>query len=430
MREAVAAIITFEDEVFVIKRQNYLSAFPGYLSFVGGKVDEIDHDDNPAINHVQGIDKYLMNTLCRELDEELNITAGELLALSLSVKKLGVFVSPEVMPRRFKTHFIHIDLNTRPELKATEDEAKFSSWAKPKEILNWYFAGDLLIVPPVLNTLSRLASETPYFSSDVSVETFEPIHGLITYFPKTNSLPPAKNTNCFYLKDAQILVDPASKDDQEYKKFLEMYKNLEIKSLFLTHHHPDHVQNVNRLARDLKVPLYISQDTLERTKRVYDQEFFKDIETVVLKEGDCIGKWKDQDLLIMEVPGHDEGQLAIYPKNKNWIIASDLFQGIGTVVIALDEGDMSKYFKTLKRVIAMDFKAIIPSHGIPLGGVIHLQKILDHRQMREDQIMSCLAKNMNEDEILAEIYIELSEKLVRLARQNIRSHIEKIILER
>ena len=51
MREAVTAVLVHGDEVFVIKRQDYLRAFPGYYAFPGGKVDE--EDAGFSYNHPQ-----------------------------------------------------------------------------------------------------------------------------------------------------------------------------------------------------------------------------------------------------------------------------------------------------------------------------------------------------------------------------------------
>ena len=49
MLNAVAAIFTYQQEVFWITRQTYLRAFPGYTAFPGGKVDE--GDEVYAIEH-------------------------------------------------------------------------------------------------------------------------------------------------------------------------------------------------------------------------------------------------------------------------------------------------------------------------------------------------------------------------------------------
>ncbi len=44
MREAVTVIFVHDDDIFIIKRQNYLRAFPGYYAFPGGKIDREDRD--------------------------------------------------------------------------------------------------------------------------------------------------------------------------------------------------------------------------------------------------------------------------------------------------------------------------------------------------------------------------------------------------
>ncbi len=429
MRESVAAILTFKDEVFVIKRQNYLNAFPGYLSFIGGKIDDKDHDGEVDLNQQINIDSYILKALFRELDEEINISADIVKKSIKEISYLGDFITPDFNPLRFQTHYVKIELTEKLDIKAIEDEAKFSSWVKCTEVLDWFFKGNILIVPPVLNTISRLANQTPYFAHDTQDDAVELIHGLVTYMPKTNTLPPAIHTNCFYLNESGILIDPASKDQQEYEKYLALFKKISINAILLTHHHIDHIQNTGILARALTVPIYCSEDTFHRVQRVYDQEFFKNIEVKILKDGDSIGEWKKKSLKIMEVPGHDEGQIAIYPETKEWIIVSDLFQGMGTVVIGTEEGDMVKYFASLQKVIDQDFKAIIPSHGIPLGGITHLEKVLAHRKMREGQIKEHMLKGLNEDEILHAVYEGTPENLLKYATLNIRSHIKKINLE-
>ena len=87
MRESVSSILISGDEFFVIQRQNYLKAFPGYYSFPGGKVDKADHEH--AIDlEVEGVENYLLVSLRREVEEELGIDivelykSGELLGIS------------------------------------------------------------------------------------------------------------------------------------------------------------------------------------------------------------------------------------------------------------------------------------------------------------------------------------------------------------
>ena len=45
MKQAVTAVLVHENEIFIVKRQNYLKAFPGYSAFPGGKVDSGENSD-------------------------------------------------------------------------------------------------------------------------------------------------------------------------------------------------------------------------------------------------------------------------------------------------------------------------------------------------------------------------------------------------
>ena len=92
-------------------------------------------------------------------------------------------------------------------------------------------------------------------------------------------------------------------------------------------------------------------------------------------------------LKLIHTPGHDEGQMSIYPADLSWMIVSDLIQTVGTVVIGAPEGDMGKYFDSLNKVIQMNPKVVLPSHGIGIGGVDKIKITLDHRKMREKQVI-------------------------------------------
>jgi len=133
-----------------------------------------------------------------------------------------------------------------------------------------------------------------------------------------------------------------------------------------------------------------------------------------------------QEIRVYEIPGHDEGQLALASEKLNWFLAGDLFQGIGTVVIGGEEGNMRKYMRTLERIIALSPKVIFPSHGIGLGGTYILEKTLEHRRLREEQILKLYQENKSEDDILNELYAEVNPKLHPYARKNIQKHLEKL----
>ena len=129
---------------------------------------------------------------------------------------------------------------------------------------------------------------------------------------------------------------------------------------------------------------------------------------------------------VYEVPGHDEGQLALAPDNMNWFLVGDLIQTVGTVVIQAPEGDMKKYFHSLERVIALKPKNCIPSHGIIIGGTFKLEETLKHRKMREESILALVKEGKSNVEILGIVYAGLEASLIPYAERTITAHLKKL----
>src|SRR5690606_23376095 len=143
-------------------------------------------------------------------------------------------------------------------------------------------------------------------------------------------------------------------------------------------------------------------------------------------EGDMLCRWLGRPVHVYEVPGHDEGQLALMPEDRAWCLVGDLIQGLGTVVIAKPEGHMGRYLESLRKVIALDPKAIYPSHGMVLGGTYRLRDTLKHREQREKQILALLHEGHSVNDMLPLIYADVDPRLLPLARMNIESHLDKL----
>ena len=172
--------------------------------------------------------------------------------------------------------------------------------------------------------------------------------------------------------------------------------------------------------------IFLSEDTYGRCLKKYGENYFENVVIHFLKEDDIVTTWLGQEVSVLEVPGHDEGQIAFMPKSRSWCIVGDLFQGIGTVVVGGDEGDMQKYFHSLKKIIHLSPKSVVPSHGIMLGGTHILEKTLKHREIREAQVLELVEANNTVDQILSIIYFDLPKKLLPYAKANIESHLVKL----
>jgi ribonuclease/clavin/mitogillin len=437
MRESVSAVFVTKDSVYFIKRQNYLPIFPGYYATPGGKVDKTDKSE--ALVHSlwpSHVNPQILHALIREVKEELNFNLEEAILKGdvLSIDDIGVAITPEFNPYRFKNYYFKITLTHAIDFEIDANEAEFGKWHSPHELLARYETGEVLAVPPAIVLLktfaNNLAHNTPIEMSlphdpETEVPMIESIFGVRQFLPLSNTFPPANRTNAFIIGDEghpKLLIDPSPKDEHELVKFIRSIDKIGFDRIFLTHHHADHFQYARELAFKYKVGIDLSKDTFNRI----GEEYFKDIQITFRKEGDVVTKSLGSDVVVFEVPGHDEGQLALAPNSMNWFLAGDLIQTIGTVAILVPEGNMKKYFETLKKVIAMKPKNIIPSHGIIVGGTHKLEETLKHRQMREDQVINLINQGKNLDEMVASIYVGLEEGLIPYAKRTIEAHLEKI----
>lgn len=437
MRESVSGILIFEDEFFIIQRQNYLKAFPGYFSFPGGKVDKEDRDFVLDLK-LDGVEDYLLVSLKRELKEELGVDIEELFKQKVvtNICRLGEAITPDFNPHRFKNHYFKIFLSKKIDIQADSGEAQFSGWIKAEEGFDRYQRGELLVVPPMISIFEDLKKDInsmieidPNLKYDGTKEVplIKPVGGLNQYLPLSNTFPPANRTNCFLIGDEKrVLIDPSPKCLEEYEKLKYSLKEEKIDLIFLTHHHPDHHQFAPELARELSLPMMMSSDTQGRLLEKCGSDYFSNIDIILAKDGDILTSSQGHEVEILETPGHDEGQLTLVRADRAWAIVSDLIQTVGTVVIGGDEGDMNKYFRSLERVIKLSPRNIFPSHGIGIGGVNKLKFTLKHRLERELQVESLLNKGRDREAMLAEIYPDLPERLHKYALLTIDAHITKI----
>lgn len=426
--DSVAVILRVGDEVLICQRQLQLTAFAGHWTFPGGRIDQDDYEgESLELDHP----KEQLNALNREAEEELQINLDEDYQSGKITKitRMRTCVSPDFNPHRYQTHFYLVDYQKKPELIFEEYEIKESWWTTAENFLDKFNRGELLTVPPILYLMQDLA-KVPVNHFEEAVPWTEMVKGLVQIMPKSVTLPPAERTNSFYIEG--LIIDPSPRDEQEYKNFLKTLSHFEKpKKLMLTHHHPDHIQFAPELAKHFNIPMLMSEFTRDILIKKKGKNFFNNQQVQILKEGDTVTSWLGHKVKVIEVPGHDEGQLALMPDNKFWFIAGDLFQGVGSVVIPKVEGDMKKYMESLKKVIEINPDVIVPSHGIPIGSTFVLKKLLKHREKRLEQVRKLYAQNKTPLEMRDEIYIELTNPVLKeLAIENIEKNIELIESEK
>ncbi|MBQ7042293.1 MAG: MBL fold metallo-hydrolase [Muribaculaceae bacterium] len=174
-------------------------------------------------------------------------------------------------------------------------------------------------------------------------------------------------------KEAAI-IDPGMINDVEKKEIDEFIKinKLRLKYLINTHMHIDHSFGVAHIRDKYGLALMANTDDQFLAERLNQQaKMFclsipvadLAIETV-LKDGDKL-KIGDEDIIIMQVPGHSPGSIVIYAIDSNFIISGDvLFQhSIGRT--DLPGGNYQQLINTInnKLMTLPDDTIVYPGHG-------------------------------------------------------------------
>ena len=70
------------------------------------------------------------------------------------------WITPEIMPKRFRTFFFLVKLPEEQKTTTDCSELTDSLWATPKDILKMHYEKEIMLMPPTLKTLDELTAYT------------------------------------------------------------------------------------------------------------------------------------------------------------------------------------------------------------------------------------------------------------------------------
>jgi glyoxylase-like metal-dependent hydrolase (beta-lactamase superfamily II) len=427
----------------MIKHKSSTKNFSGYHQFPWAKINKNDVKIQSNHEVFSAHQPHLMACLRRNLKKTMGYDLEET-AQSNQVKQIQSIAAVlyfDVALDRYRIHFFIIHLKEKPVFAVTPDVAAEAGWKSPDEYVRLYQKGKMVVLPGILNLLKALQTGmideigknfTFYRKANYEIPWFQPMEGIQQLLPISFTYPPyIIRTNCFIIGDPgekRFAIDPSSHDDGEYKKLLAALKESGFTAIFITHHHPDHHQGAAKLARDLAIPITISKDSYQRILKRKGKNYFKNLEINFAKEGDLLTRWLGKKVKVYEIPGHDEGQLALAPESLEWFLVGDLIQekGAGAVVIGGEEGDMTKYYRSLERIIRLNPGVLLPSHGMLVTSTHRLKQTLKQLDLREKRVLALYKKGNTPRQISKIIYYNVEQKRLRFGLQNIKSHLKKL----
>ena len=167
-----------------------------------------------------------------------------------------------------------------------------------------------------------------------------------------------------------VLIDPGSpRMRRSLHRHLRRLPKDRIRAVVATHHHEEHVGNLNWSAQLTASPLYLSAKTAELLKSPRPLPMVRAaiigqparLEPPFALLGDRIATTHGE-LEVLAAPGHCDDHIVLYDRREKLLIAGDAFMG-SYFATPNPDVDSRQWIDTLERLLAIDIEVLVEGHG-------------------------------------------------------------------
>jgi glyoxylase-like metal-dependent hydrolase (beta-lactamase superfamily II) len=198
-----------------------------------------------------------------------------------------------------------------------------------------------------------------------------------------------------YVVDGRWVVDPGP-SDPNHLQAVRAAAPEGIEGVVLTHTHSDHAEGAEELGAPVVLP----------------------------KDGQAVGPFR-----ALGTPGHSPDSVCLLVDGK--CFTGDTVLGEGSVFISPDEGSMSAYLDSLRRLRKVDLEVLCPGHGPYVWEPrAKLDEYIEHRLDRERRLIEALDSGLRtHDELLDAAWSDAPALLRPAAELTLRAHLDKLAEE-
>lgn len=231
-------------------------------------------------------------------------------------------------------------------------------------------------------------------------------------------------TNTWVLRgpgsDEMVVVDPGPDDDAHIGRLAELGA---ISLVLISHKHEDHTGGIDKIV-----------DATGATVRAVGSGFLRGLGGP-LTDGEVIDA-AGLRITVMATPGHTADSLSFLvdggrgerSDGRGAVLTADTVLGRGTTVIDDEDGSLTAYLDSLRRLHGLGPRMVLPGHGPDLADLQAVTAMyLAHREERLDQVRQAL-RVLGEDatarQVVEHVYTDVDQELWDAAEKSVRAQLD------
>mgnify|MGYP003576343603 CR=1 FL=1 len=219
------------------------------------------------------------------------------------------------------------------------------------------------------------------------------------------------------------VIDPGPLDEEHLETIVAAAPG-PIRWIFATHTHKDHSPGAAPLADRTGAPVYgLTPKYAEWQDETFQpQHRLTGGERIVLNAGTT--------LRAIHTPGHASNHLCYLLEEEKTLFTGDHVMQSATVVINPPDGDMAAYVASLRSLLDVELDWLAPGHGFLMAQPRRaFEFIINHRLKREAKVIDALrdlGPDASIDALLAQVYDDVSPRLLAMATRSLKAHLYKL----